>query len=137
MKKYIEYYTPKNYNFSVVAKNDEDLTKEEKIIIEKLFSRKGKTIYQCYERPSTTKEVIYNRLVEDIAEIKDYIALTSKIDINNLEVYDYGILSYNGFMFTFGALIRDIEKPFLTLVYCTPSQYTITKIYPDNTKVIR
>lgn len=138
MKKYIECYTTKNHNsFNVVAKNDKNLTKEERFIIAKLFNRQTKAIYQCYARPSITKQCIYNCLSEDVKEIKHYIALTSKIDINNLEVYDYGILSYNIFMFTFGALIRDIENPFLTLIYCTPSRYQIIKIYPDNTRVIK
>ena len=138
MRKYIGYYTTKNYNtFDVVAKNDKNLTKKERYIIAKLFNRKSKALFQCYGRPSITKQDIYNCLVGDIDEIKKYIALSSKINVNNLDIYDYGVLSYNGFKFTFGVLIRDIETTFLTLIYCTPSRYQIIKIYPDNTRVIR
>ena len=46
-----------------------------------------KDLFECYKKPSTAKQAIYNDCVQQAI---------------NDNAYDYGIRSYNVFMFTFG-----------------------------------
>ena len=138
MKKYIKtsYTTINKYCYSVVCKNQKDLTRKENYLIEFLTNFLAKDLNRCYNNASIQKYNIYENLVSDISEIMSFISKTSKIDINNLYVVDTGVITYNKFMFTFASLICDLKSPFMTLIYCTPSQYQIIKIYSNHTRIM-
>mgnify|MGYP004649741107 CR=1 FL=1 len=138
MKKYIKtnYTTFNNYHYSVVCKNQKDLTRKESYLVDFLKKFMTKDLNNCYNNPSLEKFTIYETLLDDIGEIIKYIANTSKIDINNLYIVDSGVITYNTFMFTFASLICDLESDFMCLIYCTPSQYQIIKIYPNYKRIM-
>ena len=55
------------------------------------------TLNQCYGKPSQAKQNIYRDCIKIVNAIEDYFGTNS--------VQDYGVVSYNIFMFTFGANI--------------------------------
>lgn len=70
-----------------------------------------KDIYSCYQKPSEIKLSIY----------KDWEEW-----FNELNCYDYGIISYNGFMFTCGAIINyDGQKYYIYIAKTRQEIYPI------------
>ena len=75
-----------------------------------------KTIYECYERPSSTKVDIYN--------------YWRNLLLNNCDdVLYYGVDSYNGFMFTLHAIVKINDR--LCYVYITKTRNEIQYIKED------
>lgn len=56
-----------------------------------------KTLFQCYGKPSKIKQDIYRDCIKIVNAIEDYFGTNS--------VEDYGVISYNVNVFTFGANI--------------------------------
>lgn len=56
-----------------------------------------KTLFECYNKPSIIKQDIYKECIKKVNAIEDYFGGNS--------IEDYGVLSYNFNMFTFGANI--------------------------------
>lgn len=68
---------------------------------EQLYTCNGRTLYQCYARPSVYKVRAYEDCIRIVHQIFDII--TSNCSRNSCEYYQYGIPSYNTNIFTFNA----------------------------------
>ena len=83
-----------------------------------------KTLNQCYDDYSWQKEAAYYNCCDDFND------LFYRLQDANISIYDfnYGVISYNTFMFTFGGYIRtrDINDNITTyVIYNTPSKSII------------
>lgn len=67
----------------------------------------GRTLLSCYEKPSIYKQGIYNEWVE-----------WSK----HLNIKNFGISSYNGFIFTLGGIIHDYFRDIHGFIYITKTR---------------
>lgn len=75
------------------------------------FSGKGRNLYECYDRPSNTKREIFN----------DWWAWSKR---NNVK--DFGIYTYNGFMFTLTGRIEIEGQEYA--IYITKTRQELYKI---------
>lgn len=70
-----------------------------------------KTLYECYERPSTSKLLIYN----------EWCDFAKKVDAT-----EYGIASYNANIFTFDFCFKYEDKKYYA--HITPSHNYICEV---------
>ena len=71
------------------------------------FDNNFKSLEECYDRPSTTKQWIYNKYYDLLLKEK------------NVEILSYGVRSYNTFMITLEAIITKNKKRYYLMI--TPS----------------
>lgn len=91
---------------NILKLGDETFKRKNNIYYNNYYSGSYKTLNQCYDRPSTTKQWIYN---------KYYDLLLNNTD----SILDYGVRSYNTFMITLEAIIKKNNKKYYIMI--TPS----------------
>lgn len=74
------------------------------------------TLNQCYGKPSQAKQYIYRDCIKIVNAIEDYFGTNS--------IEDYGVVSYNIYMFTFGAnIVKNGEL--IAIYYESPARREI------------
>lgn len=91
---------------NILMLGGEEFKRKNNIYYNNYYSNNFKSLNQCYDRPSTTKQWIYN---------KYYDLLLNNTD----SILEYGVRSYNTFMITLEAIIMKNKKRYYLMI--TPS----------------
>lgn len=92
---------------SNILKIGDETFKRKNNIYYNYFYNNFKSLEECYDRPSTTKQWIYNKYYDMLLKEK------------NVEILSYGIRSFNTFMITLEAIIKKNNKKYYLMI--TPS----------------
>lgn len=132
---YKTFTTSNGNTYYFIAKDYSKLSRKECNIIDKVNNNSYwfRDLYQCYNTPSIYKQDAYQRCYTDLRDI--IIILCNKFGSNTKDyiVDDYGIITYNTSMFTFGACIHNMINNDEIYIYCTAKNYYCIK----TTRVIK
>lgn len=90
-------------------------------IYNKVVNAHLKSLHECYTSWSYQKENAFYKCFDDFSN------LLYRLQLAKVQIYDYnyGIMSYNTFMFTFGGYIRTLDKNGIVttyVIYNSPSK---------------
>ena len=80
-------------------------------ILYKHINNDLKLLGMTYNKPSPTKTKVFEWYIDKMHEIRDE---------KNYNIIDFGIVSYNNSIFTFGAILYDVLSGTYTILYESP-----------------
>ena len=91
-------------NKNVIVLGGEEFKRKNNIYFNNYYSNNFKSLYQCYDRPSQSKQWIYNKYYDLLLKEK------------NTSILEYGVRSYNTFMITLEAIIQKNNKKYYLMI---------------------